>query len=405
MRSSVALASSRMDPFDAPEPQPQPFVEQMRAEDQAMKAASSATREASAATSRSIVGALRRSMGGALRAGGMAAAAPAAAAAAAAPAGLLARRQVQQPRPLLLDGSSPGPLTGGAGHMLGQQQQQCSPSPTAGEMVAFLDLDATRAYAIGVHEVMEGLVHNIKSERTGTASETSSKPQSPSAAAAAMAGQRHRHEDAAAAAARAAVAMTAAAEAARAASPVRPPVSDEIVPAEESVNEQQRQRASRSGQQEQQQQQLERQHSQRRLQPPSPALSPQASGVMPSLPRASAPARQQQQHQQQQAGTLAAGMVRSLRPSTSSGAGSRRQSSASNVASIGSAASRGTRGLPMMGQASIDILGRPSVGLSSKQPLSSSLAAVRLTDVYSATSGNLTPLSAGLTSIRRQSSR
>ncbi|WIA30091.1 hypothetical protein OEZ86_000186 [Tetradesmus obliquus] len=154
MRSSVALACSRMDPFDAPEPQPQPFVEKMRAEDQAMKAAGSAAREAGAAASNGLMGALRRSMGGALRTGAMAAAAPAALAAAAArPAGLLVRRQVQQPRPLLLDGSSPGPLTGGGGHMLGQQQaQQASPNPTAGQMPEFLDLDAAAKYAKGVHE-------------------------------------------------------------------------------------------------------------------------------------------------------------------------------------------------------------------------------------------------------------
>ncbi|KAF6265197.1 hypothetical protein COO60DRAFT_1697816 [Scenedesmus sp. NREL 46B-D3] len=360
MRASTALACTRVDPFHAPEPQPQPFVEQMRAEDAAMSAAGSAAREAAAAAPRGgFVGALRRSMGGALRAGsmaagGMAAAGPAVlAAAATAPAGLLARRQAQQPQPLLLDGSSPGPLTAAA--------LQASPSPTAGEMVAFLDLDATRAYALGVHEVMEGL-----------------QAASPSAAgAAAMAGQQHQQEDAAGAAARAAVAMTAAAEAARAASPPRPPVSDEIVPAEESVDEQQQKQATSSRQQEVQQQ-LEQQHNLRRLQLPSPALSPQSSGVMPPLPLASAPAAErpppppQQQQQQQQPGTLAAGMVQSLRRSKSSG--------------------------------SINILGRPPMGHGSKQQLGSGGAAVRLTDVYRATSGNLTPLSAGLTGIRRQSS-
>lgn len=56
-----------------------------------------------------------------------------------------------------------------------------------------------------------------------------------------------------------------------------------------------------------------------------------------------------------------------------------------------------------MGQASIDILARPSVGAAVGGGLPGS-GGVRLADVYSRTSGTLTPLSAGLTGIRRQSS-
>lgn len=404
-RSSLQLQASmgsRVDPFEAPEPQPQPFVEQMKLEDQAMKAGQAAQQ---APTSSSIISTLRRSMGDALKRGG-------AGAAGGGSPGLLSGKRTHADTAPLLDPAAPGPLTASAGHMLLQPQQlQLQQAPTAGGDVAFLDLDATAQYASCVHDMLQEMQQNLQSEVTRTTSEDNSKPQSPTAAAA---GQQRAQghpssayaapEDVASeAAAQAAAAMTAAATLARSVTPPRAPVDDEIVPAEDGAEQQQQQQvASKPGHHEQQprqaQQQPERQHSQCQLQPPSPALSPQASGQMAPVP---APAEAASQHCEQQSATPSSAASRSLRPSNSSGAGSRRQSQ--GLAHVGSA----RRGLAMMGQASMDILGRPSTAstTSSKQLVSSSSLGLSLNDVYNQTSGNQAPLAAGLSSIRRVSSR
>lgn len=362
VRSSLALHSSRVDPFDAPEPQLQPFVEQMKAEDLAMKASQTA-----AATG--LMGALRRSFSGPAKAamllqGGK---------------GKSGCMSVHAPPGM-------GPLAADAGvavqkcSMMQHQAQTeaaalaCSDGcPTAGDNVEMLDLDASRAYAMGVHSMLHGMATAL------TGSETSSKQPSPRTSELG-AGLTTSTTNAEAAAAR----TTA----------PHPAYSSEIEPAEQQPSriEAAFEEPSLGPVQEVQQQlqQLLGQSNGRHLTPPCTAQTPQASGCM-----------RLHQHRQRAAATAIGGAgaaSRPLRPSSASAADSRLQSQGA------SSAGQATLGLPVLGQAPIDILGRPSASLlqQERRPLSSSMS-VRLTDVYQQTAGNLNPLSAGLNTFKRSS--
>lgn len=374
VRSSLALQSTRVDPFDAPEPQPQPFVEQMKAEDQAMKAGQ-------AAASTGLMSALRRSLSGPARAANAVAGAVARA----------TRTAVPEQAPV-------GPLVAGAGLMAQQimvmQQQRLlanstgtadEDGPTPGDNVEMLDLDASRAYAMGVHHMMQGVATVL------SGSDTSSKPQTPRSAQ-----MDHGPNKPAAASI---IAMQPAPGASNVEPGPQVPSVAEIQPVQEQLlKAETRDEDSNLGASlEERLQQLEEQRSQRRLAPPSPALSPQASGLL--SPRQS----------QQVLAPTAAGVPpgsRSTRRSNSATVSSRRDSPTAASAAAMTSAPSVTRGLPVMGQATMDILGRAPASLVQPERLSrpvSSSSSMRLDDVYQQTAGNLNPLSAGLSSIKRTS--
>jgi len=352
VRSSMALRAgmvSRVDPFEAPEPEPQPFVEQLRAEQQEAAASS---------TQGGIMAALRRSISGGGRAAGRWEADAAstrrtprqstegAAWAAAAAAGVSASQQL----PRLQQGTY-------------QQQQQVS---EGGASVQFLDLDATRAYALGVHQVMMRLEHNMASQHSQ--SEASSKPTTPRGSVLAEPGPppavpQPASEDAPQADAAAAAAAAAAAEA--------PPGEAEINEADPAETE---------ALQQQLQQQLGD------VVPQSPQQQPQSARGAPGSARTP------------RAESEAAGMP-PLRSGMSSPAASRRQT-------LLGAPSSAARQLPLMGQASMEILERPHQLQSSRQQsLVGASTTLSLADVYKQTSGNLAPLSSNLSGIGRRSSR
>lgn len=337
-------------------------------EDQAMK-----TSQAAAAGG--LMDALRRSFSGPAKA-----------------AGILQGSRGKSTHMPASDAARVGPLAAGAGsaiaHNVTTQQlrsQMAAPAaadaghPTPGDNVEMLDLDASRAYAMGVHHMLQGMATAL------CGSETSSKPPSP---------QFSEPDEGVSSGPAGAVA------------PMRttgPQLahSSEIEPAEEQLLAMgpATEEPSLGPVQEVQQQlqQLLQHSSQRQLAAPSTVLSPQASGRM----------HQQQEHRPLSAtATGAAGAgSRSLRPSSSSTTGSRRQSQAAG-ASGPTAGHPATLGLPGLGQASMDILGRPSTSLMQpeRRPLSSSSSlSMRLNDVYQQTAGNLNPLSAGLNTFKRSS--
>ncbi|KAF8069578.1 hypothetical protein HT031_001695 [Scenedesmus sp. PABB004] len=381
VRSSLVLSAglaTRLDPFDAPEPAPQPFVERMRAEDQALRA----SRQAAAG---GLMGALRRSISGGR--GGAAGVAAAAAAAGALQGGAPSTRRVP-----------PGPQ---AQQYMEQQQyaqqpqyyyepeeqdeeereasedEQALQGPSAGAGVAFLDLDATRAYALGVQQVMAGLARSMRVTGSSDGGSGAPSPRGGTGTAPASdAGDTHAapprrgsstgHE---------AVSVPTRVE--RLELQHRAAFADGAAVAAAAAAAQPSPRGRRA------------------LAPPAASLSPQPSsgGGAPlggGLPHALA-----------LSGLPPPGAgPRPLRPSSTS-SGSRRASAG------GGAAPLPTRGLPVLGQATMDILERPPAslaGLGRPGLAPGAGSSVRLTDVYEATAGNLTPLAAGLGSIKRMSS-
>lgn len=347
VRSSLALRAgmvSRVDPFEAPEPEPQPFVEQLRAEQQ----------EAAAVSAQGgIMAALRRSISGGGRAAGRWEADAAttrrtprqstegAAWAAAAAAGVSASQQL----PRQQQGT--------------YQQQQVS---EGGASVQFLDLDATRAYALGVHQVMMRLEHNMASLHSQ--SEASSKPTTPRGSVMAEPGRTP------------AVPQPASEEAPQA--DAAPAAAAEVATRETEITE------ADPAETEELQQQLQQQLGD--VVPQSPQQQPQSARSAPGSARTP------------RAESEAAGMP-PLRSGMSSPAASRRQT-------MMGAPSSAARQLPLMGQASMEILERPTQLQSSRQQsLVGASTALSLADVYKQTSGNLAPLSSNLSGIGRRSSR
>lgn len=374
VRLSGALQSSRVDPFDAPEPQPQPFIEQMKLEDQAMQAGQMTS-------SSGVLGALRRSLSMPARAVGM-----------------LQPSKSRSIRTPLLESGGVGPLAASAGaavqqNMVLQQQRtlQQRPAasigddfemPTAGDDVELLDLDASRAYAMGIHQMMQGMADALDG------SEDDSKPHTPRSA---ELNEQLSNENLGEAVHPADVpAAVAPVTVMREQSEIQPADDDLDTVEEPSL----RPGLEQQLQQQLEQHRLEQQHSQRQLFPPGPALSPEASRQASALPN--------QPHSAAQ--PTAAAQDRFMRPSSSSAA-SRRPSHSAGAAALVSAPSA-TRGLPMMGQASMDILGRPPPSLvqPERRPMSSSSSAnMRLTEVYQQTAGTLNPLSSGLSTMKRSS--
>lgn len=187
VRSSLALRASmvaRVDPFEAPEPEAQPFVEQLREGDGSA---------GGAGAQGGIMAALRRSISGAgagssssrrtPRQSGEGTAWAAAVGGAGAPQALMQRQQ-----------GHAGYTQ--AGFTQQQQQQQVS---EGGASMQFLDLDATRAYALGVHQVMLKLEQGMQSLHSQ--SEASSRPTTPRGSAFADAAGAAAEGSAAAAAA------------------------------------------------------------------------------------------------------------------------------------------------------------------------------------------------------------
>lgn len=351
VRSSMALRASsavRMDPFEAPEPEAQPFVEQLRAEQQQECVAGSGAQTG-------LMAALRRSISGA---GSNSRRTPRQSVEGAAWAG----RQAQQA-------------------MYQQQQQQQERTQQASEAgVQFLDLDATRAYALGVHQVMMRLEQGMQSHHSQ--SEASSKPPSPRVASC--------FAEAAAAPAPSEAVAAAEADAADAAA------SEEQAPSERGSH--QHMQGGEGEVREDGDEAADRQQRQ----------SAQGTGVDDSRPS--------------EAGQLSAGhntlhaadaaAVPPLRSGLSSPAGSRRQTL---VAASRAASAAPRHQLPLMGQASMEILTKPqhqqqqqhgSLSASRQTSLvGASSTSLSLAEVYKQTSGNLTPLSSHLSGIGRWPSR
>jgi hypothetical protein len=324
---------ARVDPFEAPDPEPQPFVEQLKAEQQDSAAAGAQS---------GFMAALRRSISGA---GSNSRRTPRQSAEGAAWANAqLAPRQSQHIAYLQQQQQ--------------QQEQQQQQQSEGGANMQFLDLDATRAYALGVHQVMMRLEQGMQSLHSQ--SEASSKPASPRTSCFAEA----------------AAAAVAAAEIAAAAG--------EVDAVNEQVNEDQLPSAQPS------QQQLDAEDSD--------------------------DARQQQQfHSARETGTdsgpLSAGLSRAdisdvamvppLRSGMSSPAASRHQTLVTGPPAA-------ARQLPLMGQTSLEILGKQQQqGLTASRQTSlvGASTAVSLAEVYRQTSGNLAPLSSHLSGVGRRSSR
>lgn len=333
VRSSMALRASmvaRVDPFEAPEPEPQPFVEQLRAEQQ--EGASGGGAQGG------IMAALRRSISG---------------------AGSNSRRTPRQS----VEGTAwgcaqlpprqPQQLT----YQQPQPQQQLQQVSEASSM-QFLDLDATRAYALGVHQVMMRLEQGMQSQHSQ--SEASSKPASPRVSAFAEA-----------------AAMAAAAAAEGPAADAQPSPADAV--------DEQAPSAQQSLQRLQGEAEEEDQQQHRSARTSGVEVAPADIGPMTSAAYADAAA------------------MPPLRSGMSSPAASRRQTLVT-----GSPAA--ARQLPLMGQASMEILTKPQhqqqgVGASRQTSLVGTSTTLSLADVYKQTSGNLTPLSSHLSGIGRRSSR
>jgi hypothetical protein len=325
---------ARVDPFEAPEPEPQPFVEQLRAEQQDNAAAAGAQSGLMAALRRSISGAgsnsrrtPRQSVEGAAWANAQ-----------------LAQRQSQHIAYLQQQ----------------QQQQQLQQQPEAGANMQFLDLDATRAYALGVHQVMMRLEQGMQSLHSQ--SEASSKPASP------------RTTSCSAEAAAAAAAAAGIAAAAGEAEAVKEQVNeDQLLLAQPS---QQQLDAEDSDDADRQQQQF---HSAR-------------ENATYSCPGSAERTR---------ADIGDAAKMPPLRSGLSSPAASRRQTLVTGPPAA-------ARQLPLMGQASLEILSKQQQqGLTASRQTSlvGASTAVSLAEVYKHTSGNLAPLSSHLSGVGRRSSR
>jgi hypothetical protein len=318
VRSSMALRTSmvaRVDPFEAPEPEPQPFVEQLRGQQDS---------EAAAPGQSGIMASVRRSMSG---------------------AGSSSRRTPRH--------SVEG--TAWARQQQAQRQQQLQASESGADM-QFLDLDATRAYTLGVHQVMLKLEQGMQSLHSP--SEASSKPSSPRASN---------------------VNEAAAAEAGRglgtaANTPADPDMADaEEEPAAQEASQQQLQEEPTRG--------LNQRHRQRQSDPePESDSEPAEAGPL--------------------AAAAAAAAVPPLRSGMSSPAASRQVSHMGGPTAV-------SRQLPLMGQASMEILEKPQHqrGASRRTSLVGASTNIALADVYKQTSGNLAPLSSHLSGIGRRSSR
>jgi hypothetical protein len=127
--------------------------------------------------------------------------------------------------------------------------------------------------------------------------------------------------------------------------------------------------------------------------------------VQAKLPAATPPESRDEQQQQttEQTASASVAEARSNRPCSVLKL-SRAPSSAGDIASP-LVCNSPQRPLPVMGQASMEILDRFSMASSTKhqalKPLLTSSMSMRLTDVYQATSSTDSPLAAGLISIRR----
>lgn len=346
VRSSMALRASsvaRLDPFEAPEPEPQPFVEQLRAEQQQESVGGSGAQTG-------LMAALRRSISGA---GSNSRRTPRQSVEGAA----WANRQAQQ----------------AAYHQQQQQQERTQQAPEAG--VQFLDLDATRAYALGVHQVMMRLEQGMQSHHSQ--SEASSKPASPRMASC--------------------FAEAAAAPApAEAAAAVEADAADAAGSEEQALSEGSSHRQLQEGEGEVQDDGDEAAYRQ----------SAQSAPVIDSRPTETGPLSAGQH-------TLHAGdaaVMPPLRSGMSSPAAGRRQT----LAAASRAGSAAPRQLPLMGQASMEILQtRPqhqqlqqqgSLTASRQASLVGASTSLSLAEVYKQTSGNLTPLSSHLSGIGRRPS-
>lgn len=367
VRSSTALRASmvaRVDPFEAPEPEPQPFVEAMQQQD-----------AAAAATQGGLVAALRRSISG----GGRAAAGRwevHEGAAVGAGAGRPPRHSVE--------GTAWAAAAGRRQHQQQQQQQQHQVLSEGGTSMQFLDLDATRAYALGVHQVMMRLEQGMQSLAD---SEGSSRPTSPTGGVGGGVGFMDAGEDGRAACA------AAAETAATGTPPSEMEQGAEQASSQATDDEQQDEDADALEQQLQAQQQQHRSSGREAGGGGVGGSSSQHDGS--STPRSGAAERTTT------SSDAPPGMP-PLRSGLSSPSASRRQT--------GLGATPVARQLPLMGQASMEILERPQHhpqqqgrGAASRQTsLVGSSAALSLADVYKQTSGNLAPLSSGMT---RRSSR
>jgi hypothetical protein len=328
VRSSMALRTSmvaRVDPFEAPEPEPQPFVEQLRDQRDS---------DAAATTQSGIMASVRRSMSG---------------------AGSSSRRTPRQ--------SVEG--TAWARHQQTQRQQQLQASEGGADM-QFLDLDATRAYTLGVQQVMLKLEQGMQSLHSQ--SEASSKPNSP---------RTSNTMEAAAGAA--------GGPAAAACTPADPGLADsEEQPQESSQQQQQLQEEPTHGLNQRQPQR----HSE---QEPDSDSEPAETGPL----AAAAAAAARSMH-----GEPADAVVPPLRSGMSSPAASRHISQLGGPTAV-------SRQLPLMGQASMEILDKPQQqrGASRRTSLVGASTNIALADVYKQTSGNLAPLSSHLSGIGRRSSR
>jgi hypothetical protein len=347
VRSSMALRASsvaRLDPFEAPEPEPQPFVEQLRAEQQQESVGGSGAQTG-------LMAALRRSISG---------------------AGSNSRRTPRQS----VEGAAWANRQAQQVAYQQQQQERTQQAPEAG--VQFLDLDATRAYALGVHQVMMRLEQGMQSHHSQ--SEASSKPASPRMASC--------------------FAEAAAAPApAEAAAAVEADAADAAGSEEQALSEGSSHRQLQEGEVEVQDDGDEAAYRQ----------SAQGARVIDSRPTETGPLSAGQH-------TLHAGdaaVMPPLRSGMSSPAASRRQT----LAAASRAGSAAPRQLPLMGQASMEILQtRPqhqqlqqqqqgSLTASRQASLVGASTSLSLAEVYKQTSGNLMPLSSHLSGIGRRPSR
>lgn len=338
VRSSTALRASMMaraDPFEAQEPEPQPFVEQLKAESQ---------EAAAAAAGPGLMAALRRSISGSGKAS----------------SGRWGGRTPRQSMDAVAVQQPP------AAHQAARhQQQQQQPSEVGTGELAFLDLDATRAYALGVHQVMAGLERTMMVSAAQTASEASSKPTTPRS----RGGEPRPGQS----------------------SPAQPAAQQAQQPAAQQHKEEEESPQRQPAAQQQQQQEagsispapLQAQESAQQLpdggRPSLCGESSDAGGAMPPL----------------QSG---------LASPAAAAAACRRQTALGRSSSGGGGV---VRQLPLMGQACLDMLDKPpaaaSTAGSSRQqaPLSTSTS-MSLADVYKQTSGNLAPLSSGLSGFVRK---
>lgn len=343
VRSAMALRASsaaRMDPFEAPEPEAQPFVEQLRAEQQQECVAGSGAQTG-------LMAALRRSISG---------------------AGSNSRRTPRQS----VEGAAWAGRQAQQAAYQQQQQERIQPASEAG--VQFLDLDATRAYALGVHQVMMRLEQGMQSHHSQ--SEASSKPPSPRVPSC--------FAEVAAAPAPSEAVAAAEADAADAAA------SEEQALSERGSHQQLQDGEGREDGDEA----ADRQQRQ----------SAQGTRVDDSRPSETGPLSAG--HNTLHAADAAA--VPPLRSGMSSPAGSRRQT----LVAASRAASAALRQLPLMGQASMEILTKPqhqqqqgSLSSSRQTSLVGASTSLSLAEVYKQTSGNLTPLSSHLSGIGRRPSR